>query len=164
MQDNGDLNLMKAFGVKAKEESQEIKEPAQPFVFPFNIKIESLSLINGNIAYVSAKDDINVSLENLNIKGSVDLLEKKAELTLNTGRANFKNTGMDAAIEQLSLNGAYLKDALSGFSIDIGSAAGDAKISGSVQNLLSQPVLAIRWEANLVVEKLMEMLNVQTAP
>ena len=161
MQENGDLNLMSAFGVKAKEESPEIKEPDQPFVFPFNIKLESLSLVNGNIAYVSVRDDINARLGNLNIKGSVDLIERKAELILNTGRASFKNAGMDAAIEHLSLNGAYLKDALSGFSIDIGSAAGDAKISGSVEKLLSQPVLAIQAEAGLAVEKLMGMLNIQ---
>ncbi len=135
----GKLNLAKAFPPSKPKAPEEKKSGG----LPFNIVVNSLKIINGNVRYEAEPQNMKLSAQNINLTGSdADFLKQKANLVFEIGKGEVQHPKIRTKLDGLELQ-ANLKDGrLDPLVLNVGTDMASLKLSGTVQNILSNELVA----------------------
>ncbi|OQX21838.1 MAG: hypothetical protein BWK80_32120 [Desulfobacteraceae bacterium IS3] len=145
----GKLNITKAFPPSKPAEKEEKKSAG----IPFNIVVNSLKIIGGNVRYESEAQGLKIAAQNISLTGSdADFRNRKANLVFEIGKGDVESPKIRTKLDGLRLQ-ANLKDGrLDPLVLNVGTDMASLKLSGNVANILSDERvadLALDIEASL---------------
>ncbi|SLM28859.1 exported hypothetical protein [Desulfamplus magnetovallimortis] len=168
------INILGAFPESVESDKEPQPESDVMKNIHFNVIVNSLNIKNGRFTYHSEADAVKATLDNLAVTGKANLFEKTADISISTGDISFEQSGgVKSKLEKVAMEGHFLVDSISGFSLVVDSEAADIVIKGEATNLLPSdtilssenppfsPDLDFTLDANIVSEEIVRMLSLE---
>lgn len=149
----GEMNLMRAFSPPEAEDIE--PDVGKGPGLPFNIVVQSLKVVQGHVCYETAREDLKVAVQQVNITANGNLSKRSGNLTLQTGKAGLERQGINTEFNQVKLE-ATLREGDAG-PIDLRASTGESRLrlSGSVRDVFGKP------DANLVLDLAVSLAEIQ---
>ena len=133
----GKMNLLRAFSHPKSEETE--PETGEGPMIPFNIVVQSLKVIEGDVRYETARQDLKVVVQEVNISANANLLKRSGNLTLQTGEARLERPGINAELDQLKLEATLRDGSIDPIDLQANTGQSRLKLSGNLRDVFRKP-------------------------
>ena len=160
----GRLNLLQALTTAPSSPPEPVPPDNGPMVLPFNIIAKDVRITQGGVSFCSPAHDMAVTLNDISLESHGDLAKKSAGLHLSMGKSRVRLPGAETAITSLTLDTAFLTDAVTSLALHVATPAGKLSLTGDARDLFTSPRLNLELNVDGDVAQAMETVAALELP
>jgi len=161
---DGSVNFLQTItkGQSGQQKSSVSSNSNGSHAFPINIIVKKFSCFNGSVLFDMDSQEINVVLEQIEIKAEANLHEQSGNLSIEIGKGHVKSKQIQTGLDQFTLQAAIKEGRIEHLLLRANNRHSQLRLSGTIHETFTQPALDLDLNLMISLDEARKDFNLST--